>query len=388
MHVRPHISRSIAAILAALATHLSAAPFTPKSDDQVLQKLPTRATDPVTRDLAVLRQTSTNRPRDLGARAALVQKYVDLASAQGDPRYIGYAEAAITAYAGPLDPQLLTLRGVLRQYKHDFQGALQDFGQALALDPEYAQAYAWRGAVHLVLADYPAARKACNALKALGRDALYGACEGLALSYGGELGKGYQALSAALAAANSDASRLWLHTRLGEVSAWRGDAKKARQHYRQALALGTDDVYLLAAWSDFLLDQGEAAEVIRLLTAWESVDSLLVRLAIAETIISHPKARAHTSVLSDRFAAARDRGDTTHLAEEARFELQVRKDAPTALRLAQSNYTKQREPRDARILLEAAQAAGQPEAAQEALNWLKASKFEDTRMQQLARGRP
>ena len=169
-----------------------AAPFVPTSDNQVLQKLPARAADPVAKELATLRSSASQSPKDPAIQAALVQRYVDLANAQGDPRYIGYADAVVSAFAGPLSPELLTLKGVLRQYRHDFQGALQEFAQALTLDPSYAQAHAWRGAIYLVQADYSAARKECTALKQLGRDALHGACLGLTQSYSGDLSAGYE----------------------------------------------------------------------------------------------------------------------------------------------------------------------------------------------------
>jgi hypothetical protein len=93
-------------------------------------------------------------------------------------------------------------------------------------------------------------------------------------------------------------------------------------------------------------------------------------------------------MLRDRFAAARARGDTTHRAEEARFELGLRKDPRTALRLAQENYAIQREPRDARILLEAAKAAQAPAGAQAARDWLTRSGFEDMRLRRLAEVAP
>jgi hypothetical protein len=369
-----------------LTTPISfATPYLPSSDSQVLEKLPGRAGDTSTKELAALRTSAKQAPSDASAQAALAQRYIDLAAARGDPRYIGYADALLQRFSKPFTAELFTIRGVLRQYRHDFQGGLQDFAQALKLDPEYAAAHAWRGAIYLVQADYPAANKECMALKRLEREALHGACLGLAQAYAGDLQNGYQTLLNALNIARSDASRLWLLTRLGELAAWQGRADVARQHYTQAMALGQDDVYLLAAWSDFLLDNGQAQEVAKLLSAWESADSLLVRLAIAEGLIGSPSAQRHRDMLRDRFAAARARGDTTHLAEEARFELQVRKDPATAVRLAQENYAYQREPRDARVLLETAIAAKQAQAAKPVLDWLQSSKFEDPRMRQLAK---
>ena len=71
------------------------------------------------------------------------------------------------------------------------------------------------------------------------------------------------------------------------------------------------------------------------------------------------------------------RGDKLHQQEEARFHLYLLGDAPGALRLAAENYRLQREPRDARILMEAAFAAKQVAAAQPALDWLRTSGYED-----------
>jgi hypothetical protein len=88
-------------------------------------------------------------------------------------------------------------------------------------------------------------------------------------------------------------------------------------------------------------------------------------------------------MLDDRFAAARQRGDTTHQAEEARYQLRLRGNAKEALRLAAENYRVQREPRDARILLEASIAAGDPAAAQAVRDWLTGSGFEDSRLRDL-----
>ena len=370
------------ALMLAAVSH--AVPRTPASDAEVLEKLPTRAADSTARELTALRAAVAKAPTDASSATELAQRYFDLALAQGDPRYVGYAEAVVARFADPLPASLLTLRGVLRQYRHDFAGALKDFEAALALAPDYAVAHAWRGAIYLVEADYGAAQKECAALQTLGRATLAGACRGLLQAYSGQLAAAYTTLQNTLSLATDADNRLWLLTRLGEVAAWRGQDAQAQAHYREALGLGRDDVYLLAAWTDFLLDAGQPAEVVRLLAKWESADSLLLRLAEAETLLKLPEAARHQKMLVDRFAAARARGDTTHRAEEARFELRLRQDTATALRLAQENYAVQREPRDARVLLEAAVAAKDRASAQVVREWLQRSGFEDARTRRLA----
>jgi hypothetical protein len=133
-----------------------------------------------------------------------------------------------------------------------------------------------------------------------------------------------------------------------------------------------------------LLDNKRPAEVLELLGGWEASDPLLLRLAEAETLLQLPAATAHIQALDDRFAAAKLRGDTTHRAEEARFQLRLRKNPAIALQLAATNYQVQKEPRDLRVLLEAALAAHDREAAQPARDWMQSTGFEDARLRTLA----
>lgn len=362
-----------------------AAPRKPVDDAEVLERLPSRAGDAGARELAALRAAMAAAADDPRPAARLAERYFDLAMARGDPRYVGYAEAVIARFPEPLPAALLSIRGMLRQYRHGFEAALDDFAAALAADPQLAEAHAWRGAIFLVRADYPAARRECAALQALGQRVLYGSCIGLAQAYGGQLEAGYRSLELALASSRVPGNRLWLLTRLGEVAAWHGQPKLAERHYREALAIGRDDGYLLAAWSDFLLDHERPAEVLRDLAGWESSDTLLLRLAEAAALLNTPDAARLAKTLEERFGAARQRGDTTHRAEEARFALHLRHDPQRAVRLASENYREQREPRDARILLEAAIAAGDAAAAQPVREWLQGSGFEDARLRALGR---
>jgi tetratricopeptide (TPR) repeat protein len=359
--------------------------YTPTDDSMVIERLPFRAGDSNARELAELRAAVNGAPTDPAPAVELAQKYFYLAMAQGDPRYVGYADAIVSRFPAQTSASLLLVRGTLRQYRHDFAAALDDFAVALTLDADLAGAHAWRGAIHLVQADYMEAAKDCAALQKLQRTVLAGGCSGLTLAYTGHLDQAYTTLQQALHAADDDDHRLWLHTRLGEVAAWQGKNSTAERHYRQALAIGRDDGYLLAAWSDFLLDQRRPGEVVKQLASWESSDGLLLRLTEAETLLKLPGAVAHRQALDDRFAAAKLRGDTTHRAEEARFQLRLMGDAKQALTLAAENYRVQKEPRDARILLEAAVAAKKPGAAQPALDWLQSSQFEDARLRQLAK---
>jgi hypothetical protein len=58
--------------------------------------------------------------------APLARRYFELAMAQGDPRYVGYAEAALRNAENDPPAEVLFVRGLLKQYRHDFNGALAD----------------------------------------------------------------------------------------------------------------------------------------------------------------------------------------------------------------------------------------------------------------------
>ena len=178
--------------------------------------------------------------------------------------------------------------------------------------------------------------------------------------------------------------RVRLETLLGKTAERLGDWGRAEGHFQEAQRLGPHDAYLLGAYADFLLDQGRAGEVVALLREETRVDGLLLRLTLAEREIGAPGKEAHIEELRARFAASRQRGDSLHQGEEARFLLHLVDQPQAALTLAKANWAVQREPRDARILLEAALASGQPEAARPALEMLERTKLEDAALRRLA----
>ena len=163
-----------------------------------------------------------------------------------------------------------------------------------------------------------------------------------------------------------------------------GDKSLAEKHFKDAIATGYTDGFVLAAYADLLLDANRPAEVMALLSNRESSDVLLLRLALAAHALKSPDAEKHIRALADRFSAAAMRGDRLHLQEEARFELTLRKNPARAVKLAAEDWMVQREPRDARFLMEAALAAGDAAAAQPALAWMDKTGYEDPLYRELA----
>lgn len=377
----------IAAVAAIASAAAAAAPHIPASDGQVLERLPIKPSDPLTRELRQLRAELAARPSDQELAVRLARRYFDIASAEGDPRYIGYAEAVIRPWATEPDPPtpMLMTRALLLQWRHDFGPAMADLDKILARDPNDASALMWRVALHLVQADYPRARADCDRAQAIVSMLSAIACHAVIDGRTGKARAAYEAITSALLrhpARDSD-QKQWMLTRLAELALAFGDKALAERHFREAMSAGGTDAFVLAEYADFLLDERRPAEVVAMLREWVRNDSLLLRLALAETALGTASAPERARTMEDRFAAAALRRDTLHQQEEARFELALKRNARRAVELAAENWKVQREPRDARILLEAALAAGRPEAAQGALDWLRETGFEDPRYRAL-----
>jgi Tfp pilus assembly protein PilF len=374
-------------LLGAATGAAQSAPYVPKDDAQVLERLPGRRDDPAMAELRQLRAALAASPKDPDAAAALAQRYFELANAEGDPRYVGYAEAAVRAWPAADAPvEILFTKALLRQYRHDFDGALEDLQRALERDPAHVAARSWRAAILMVRAEYPAALRECEALAQHASELRAAGCSAYVQATTGKTRMAYARLSETLRhhpEAGPEA-KLWALTRLAEM-AWRLDEHAlADRLFNQALALGVDDNFLLAAYADYLLERGRAKEVVGLLKAWSRSDTLLLRLALAERALGMREAEAHVQALADRFAAAALRGERLHMGEEARFLLDLKGDARGALAVGAENWKSQREPRDALVVLEAAVAARDPKSAAPVLKWLDESGFESARLQRAA----
>ncbi len=375
--------------LASLAVGASAAPYEPKDDSVVLEHLPVRPSDPIARELRQLRAQLAANPRNRAIAVRLAERYFALANSEGDPRYVGYGEAALKPWwsqpAPPLDA--LVMRAILKQYSHDFAGAMQDLVAATREDPENARAWSWRAAIDMVQANYAQARKDCLALAEIEAGLYAVGCLAYLDGTTGKAAGAYSALSEAYAREPdlSPEVKVWVLTRLAEMSLRLGNTKQAEEHFRAAYFEPINDQFLLGAYADFLLDQRRPDEAVPLLVDWTRSDILLLRLALAEKALKAPKAAEHIAALKSRFDAAALRGDKLHQQEEARYNLYLADNKEKALALAQENWTLQREPRDARILLEAALAMKNPAAAQGALDWLERTGHEDPGLRETAR---
>jgi len=373
----------VAATLFVSVAH--AAPYQPGSDDAVLERLA-----PAVIALRKLRGSDAAVAQvKLPDALSAARHYIELGRTYSDPRAYGYAQAALGTWwtADPAPAELLVMRARILQFHHDFDGALAQLEAALKIDQFNADAWLLFASIEQVRGNVRASRAWCLKLMPIADPLIGAVCAATTAALGGHSRQGEQLLARALAQPSGATrpERAWAWTTLAEMRAHGGDADAAEAAFRQALALAPDDVYARAAYADLLLDHDRLRDVRDLLgTDPAQADATLLRAAIAAKRSADADAAALAGNLAQRFTEARERGDRTHLREQARFALEVEHDPAQARDLAQLNFSVQREPADARVLLEAALAVNDVQAAQPVLDWLRETGIDVPRLQSLA----
>ncbi|MGA2248333.1 MAG: hypothetical protein ABSH48_25400 [Verrucomicrobiota bacterium] len=365
-------------------------PYLPHDGGEVLEKLRATAFDPKAREMRQLRARLTADPDNLALACQFARCCIERSRSEADPRFLGRAQAALAPWWSAAVPPIeaLVLRATLEQSQHEFTNALADLEVAARLAPRNPQVWLTRATILTVVGDYAGARRACLPLMELapGLIGLTAAANVASLNGGAEPACSLLRNSLAANTSASVDEKIWALTVLAETEARLGHAREAGEDCRRALAFGQHDPYLLGVYADLLLDQGRAREVADLLGNETRADALLLRLALAESALAPPPASLaeHAAALKARYEAGHLRGDFVHQREEARFTMWLLHQPPEALRLAQTNWQAQHEPADLRILMEAALAAGAPEAARPALDFIQTNHLEAAELRRLA----
>ena len=369
-----------AALGALPAPASSQAPYLPAADADALQEVPS-ASDPAVNLMQDLRRRFDASPRDLGAAVALAKAYIDYSRQVGDAHFAGYAEAVIAPWLAleRPPPQALLTQAVILQYRHEFPEARALLQRTLKLEPRNPQALLTLATLDMVQGDYPTAARGCAALTTSGGLSLGLACMGNLRACTGQAAQSLRLLQQAqtLEQQSPPATQAWLHGLVAETAERLGNWTLAEAEYRAALRQLPQDNYLLVAYADFLLDRDRPAEVLPLLANHLQSDTAFLRVALALAHTHAPDTARYTWMMAARFEALRLRGSEYFGREEARFALALQHDALTSLSMATRNWQVQKAPWDARVVLEAALAAHQPQAAREVLDFVQSTHLED-----------
>jgi len=361
-----------AVVLAFVAGTAVGKPYVPADDSVVLAEVVpgTRHSELATRQIAA---------RRLDVALPLAQLYIKQARGTGDLRFLGYAEAVLGPWVGPdaTSADALVLHATVLQSRHDFSGALRMLERARVLRPDDAQAWLTSATVLRVLGEYEQSLAGCARLA---DPAVAQLCKQGVLGLTGELGAAYMAVQQIDAQGMPPEERAWRDSELGEMAVRLGRDVEAEHWFQNGLRASPGDFYIRAAYADLLLRNGRPQEVLTLLHGQESLEPLLLRIAIAQKLLRDPGLEQSSARLAAAFAAEAQRGDGVHRREEARFLLEVRGDPRAALAAALENWRVQREADDVLVLIRAAHAAGSPAAAQPAIVFVREHRLEDVRI--------
>ncbi|HEY5020138.1 MAG TPA: hypothetical protein VII17_03890 [Steroidobacteraceae bacterium] len=370
---------AVTLLCAAYLPRAHASPHVPSSDAVVLADLPagTRYTDLSARRLAQAR---------LDVAVPLAQFYIQQSRLSGDLRYLGYADAVLSPWVErhPAAPAALVLHATVQQSRHEFSAALNTLDLALSARPNDPQALLTRATILRVLGRYAEAGAACDQFAHWVEPRLSALCVQSLRGLNGHLESAYATLLRLSPQGWLDSEKSWLYSELGEMAVRLGQDADAQRWFQQDLSLVPSDFYVRAAYADLLLRQGRAAEALTLLQGQESFEPLLLRIAIAQKHLHDPQLAQSSARLQAAFAAETQRGEAVHRREQARFLLEIQQQPKLALAAASENWALQREPDDVLVLVRAARAAGLPDAAAPALDFVRAQGLRDARIASLA----
>jgi Tfp pilus assembly protein PilF len=348
-------------------------PYVPASPDIVLQQVPS-VSDPRVRAFEVLRAKLSAHPQEMMRAVKLSEAYVDYGRDTGDARYLGRAEAVLGPWLtfAPAPIPVLLVHATILQSKHYFAEARVLLQGILARDGDNAQAWLTLATVAQVQGDVRDARRACAHLLDSSDPLLPGTCLSALNAIDGHAENAYRLLSFLWPQARAEpvAVQGWIQGVLADTAKYLGRDAEADYHFRIALQLTPGDNFLLADYGDFLLDEGRPRETLDLVKDFSQSDTSFLRQVYAEAALGAPQAAADTAEMARRFSALEVRGTRAYRREEAGFVLYLEHDPQRALVLAQENWTVQRAPKDMRVFLEAALAAGEPRAAEPVLELL------------------
>jgi len=365
----------------------SIAPYTPASDDTVLQHVPT-TTDPRVRQFEQLATQARRTPADRSLAITLSQAYIDYGRSTGDARFLGRALAPIEPWLDdtPVPADVLIVHATILQSRHQFDAARTELKTALQALPGNAQAWLTLATVDMVQGRFADARSDCVHATNTGGTYLAALCNGGLLSLTGHADKAYSLLGFVEQGGPQIPIEVSAYVQglLADAALRLGKRDAAGTHFQRGLQLTPGDNFLLADYADFLLDDKRYADVIELLAPYTDSDTSFLRLVYARAALAKPGAVADIQAMADRFAAMDARGSHLYRREQAAFVLYMRNQPDHALTLAQENWQVQRAPQDVRVLLETSLAAGKPDAAQPALDFIQRSGLQDPIIDRLA----
>jgi len=165
--MKPRIALFAHLVLAVATIPVNAKPYLPRDDSEVLETLP-RELLASRGELDELRRLLVIDPQNLPVATKVATRYVRLGKQESDPRFYGYARAALVPWWDEENPppEVLRLRAKLQESDHDYAAAVADLKRLLEKEPRDVQAWIELANIFRVQGNYAESCQACDALSA------------------------------------------------------------------------------------------------------------------------------------------------------------------------------------------------------------------------------
>ena len=316
-------------MLALCGSAARAEPRTPTDDAEVLETMP-RVLFHARDELTGLQDRLADNPEDAEAAAKLAGYYLQIGQRESDPRFYGFARAALAPWwdADDAPVAVLALRAKLKERDHNYAAARADLEKVLTQAPDDIQTLIEIANLYWVQGKYAEARTAVEQLAAATQanpeTAAFGRIPLDAVT--GRAQEAYDEAGVLLKSSEERGGRAanWVHAMQAEIARALGDDAAAESHFRDGLAADPGNLYLLRGFADLMLDHDRGGEVLPLLREHLADTGILLRAVLAARQAgATDDFETWRGRLGRTFDEIRRRGGTPHGRYEARFLLEV-----------------------------------------------------------------
>ena len=328
-----------------------------------------------------------SQPQNLSVALSYARAVFQIGLAEGDLRWFGAAKAALLPWwkNDDLPADAFFMRGLVKQGFHDFTGGLTDINKAIGLNPNKAEFWSWRFAMHLLQTDLVAALQDCESI-----ERLFGPVESKAyraiLRY--RTGDPQTAIGLLKSLVNSPnfqsaSSKEWLALHLGEAYRVAGQSDMAIATWKKQLKITPKSHAIKLSLAELWVQEGQYLQVKQMSGSVASTDALLMQYILAYKRLQDPAEKNLATLLESRLNSQSLRQEKLIERPQLIYFIDYANDPAAGLRLSIENWKIQQEPRDAVLFLKAALALNQPQAAQSVLAWIEKTNYSDPQIKEL-----
>lgn len=364
---------------------MAAAPIRPTDPNFIVAELPGGASRPRDSFAGRLAESRT----DARKAEILAGEILEEARRSLQPQLYGRAEKVLAPWVSRSDAPaaLLTMEADIQQQRHDFETAARLLDRVIALDPRATRAHLMRANTYIVTGQFARARPDCAWLLASGDSWAGSVCLSQILGSSGQLGSAATLLDRLVSQPSTQVPPEVLSWTLGvraDIAIRSGALADAENLLVRAVGVMPSSDYLRLMLADVLWTERRAQEASEALRSTRpSVGALLRRVEISGINGRNPEGQTALADLRERLAVSAQRGERTHLREEARLALDLTPDSGKTLSLARDNFSVQKETEDVRILARAAAAAHDRSAVAELNEWVHRTGYQDVVVERL-----